>query len=1180
MISLSTKKINLVLVVLFWTVTAWAQQQTPLDIALRYVEQTHQQWQLDKTDVTNMLVSDQYQSRHNGVTHLYFMQQHAGIPVHNAILSVHLTAAGKVGFANSRFVPNLANVVNTTAPIITPLQSIVWAARQLDLPGKAAPIYLDKTEKNELIFEDKGISRSPIKVRLMYQPTPEGVVRLAWDMAIRQTNTDDYWSVRVDASTGALLDKNNWTVYCKFDAEPNHQHKEACRDEVEPLSFTNTRQALLQQNAAPNLDNAQYNVFPVPAESPIHGQQQLILNPADPLGSPFGWHDTNGIVGEEYAFTRGNNVHAFLDLDDQDVSSEDEPSGGDNLSFNFPFDYTKEPDKLRDASVTQLFYMNNIMHDFTYHYGFDEVAGNFQQNNYGKGGDGQDYVLAQSQDGGGDNNANFSTPPDGINSAMQMYLWSGSQAVLFIVNSPASIADTFPIGGASFGLQYSPTPISGKLVSALDSTQQATLFCGGVRNRSAITGNIAVIDRGTCTFVEKARKAQAAGAIGVLICNNENATIAMGGSATDITIPVVSLSSSNCMLIREKLKTEEVRITIQYPGRTIPAKLDASFDNGIVAHEYGHGISTRLTGGPANSDCLNNNEQMGEGWSDFFALATTVKPGEVGTRARGIGTYVTDRFIQGRGIRRFPYSTDMSANPQVFDDIIGTTSPHSLGEIWAGSLWDLYWKMVDVYGWDEDLYTGTGGNNLAIQLVMDGMKLQACNPGFIDGRDAILAADILNNDGANQCLIWEVFARRGLGWSAKQGDNSNRNDGTQAFDKAPECTKKLALSKKMTPLIKAGEEITVTLEVTNYKGEAVTEVEVVDQLPDGATYIPGSANAPAQVTNGSIRFKVDQLQPEESKILNYRVSTSTTNYSKRQFLDDIENGGNNWITDTIVGSDIWRVTPQKAFSGTRSWYVPATVRRNDQTLRLAKAILVSGTQPVLRFYHNYNTNPGLDGGIVQISTNGGTSWQNVDSTLFRNGYRGRIAAATFSTNRLQAYWGNNTTFVDSYLDLQPFIGQEIMIRFRFGTQVKDRGAGAGWWIDDLEVFDMYNYQSEACAFSKEGDQVCAFAESRGTIVQPQVGTTGTDDPLQTALQFALYPNPAKDLVNVAIVSEQAEAATLRIFSSDGRVLVQQTAELLTGSQTIPLTISDLSAGFYLVEVKTNHSVLTKKMIVK
>jgi hypothetical protein len=68
-------------------------------------------------------------------------------------------------------------------------------------------------------------------------------------------------------------------------------------------------------------------------------------------------------------------------------------------------------------------------------------------------------------------------------------------------------------------------------------------------------------------------------------------------------------------------------------------------------------------------------------------------------------------------------------------------------------------------GFNPDIYGAwnTGGNNLANQLIMDGMKLQPCSPGFVDGRNAILAADQALTGGANQCIIWKAFAKRGLG---------------------------------------------------------------------------------------------------------------------------------------------------------------------------------------------------------------------------------------------------------------------------------------------------------------------------------------------------------------------------------------------------------------------------------
>ena len=102
----------------------------------------------------------------------------------------------------------------------------------------------------------------------------------------------------------------------------------------------------------------------------------------------------------------------------------------------------------------------------------------------------------------------------------------------------------------------------------------------------------------------------------------------------------------------------------------------------------------------------------------------------------------------------------------------GLSIPHGVGTVWATAVWEMYWNLVDDHGFDPDLYNGTGGNNIAIQLVVDGLKLQGCNPTFLDARDAILAADVANNGGANECLIWSAFAKRGMGVNAQDGGSA------------------------------------------------------------------------------------------------------------------------------------------------------------------------------------------------------------------------------------------------------------------------------------------------------------------------------------------------------------------------------------------------------------------------
>jgi len=212
---------------------------------------------------------------------------------------------------------------------------------------------------------------------------------------------------------------------------------------------------------------------------------------------------------------------------------------------------------------------------------------------------------------------------------------------------------------------------------------------------------------------------------------------------------------------------------------------DGDLDNVVIVHEYGHGISNRLTGGPAASSCLNNTEQMGEGWSDYIGLVMTIEPGDTRTDSRGVGTWLIGEGANGPGIRTYPYSTDFAVNPHTYDDIKTEVIPHGVGSVWAAMLWEMTWDLIAVYGVDSDIYGGTGGNNVALTLVTEGMKLQPCSPGFIDGRDAILAADNAIYGGANQCIIWEAFARRGLGFSASQGSTASRSDGVEAFDLPP-----------------------------------------------------------------------------------------------------------------------------------------------------------------------------------------------------------------------------------------------------------------------------------------------------------------------------------------------------------------------------------------------------------
>ncbi|HEU4387986.1 MAG TPA: M36 family metallopeptidase, partial [Blastocatellia bacterium] len=186
--------------------------------------------------------------------------------------------------------------------------------------------------------------------------------------------------------------------------------------------------------------------------------------------------------------------------------------------------------------------------------------------------------------------------------------------------------------------------------------------------------------------------------------------------------------------------------------------LDGSYDASVIVHEFTHGVSTRISG-TDNSLGLQSlqGDGMGEGWSDFFAMSFLDRGEEPIDSARPIGTYVTANTM--RGARSYPYSTDFALNPLTFGDIAFNIEMHAVGTVWCEILWEVRQSLIARYGFEA-------GRDLAERLVLGGLKLTPLVPLMTDARDAILLADRTMNAGVNQALLWQAFARRGLGASA------------------------------------------------------------------------------------------------------------------------------------------------------------------------------------------------------------------------------------------------------------------------------------------------------------------------------------------------------------------------------------------------------------------------------
>ncbi|HEX8635567.1 MAG TPA: M36 family metallopeptidase [Pyrinomonadaceae bacterium] len=207
--------------------------------------------------------------------------------------------------------------------------------------------------------------------------------RLAWHV-FAEVGSNEWYEILVDAHSGELLYRRNLYVF-----------------EAQGTVYTEH-----------------------PTANPA---RQLVSFVGDTtINTAAGWMGTSTV-------TTGNNAEAYLDTNADNAPDANNATGLSNghatsatQDFTFPFSTTADPRTQQAAVVANLFYFNNVMHDFSYGLGFTEAAGNFQTNNYGRGGLAADSVRAEAQDGSGTNNANFATPPDGQRPRMQQYLFTAA----------------------------------------------------------------------------------------------------------------------------------------------------------------------------------------------------------------------------------------------------------------------------------------------------------------------------------------------------------------------------------------------------------------------------------------------------------------------------------------------------------------------------------------------------------------------------------------------------------------------------------------------------------------------------------------------------------------------------------------------------------------------------------
>ncbi len=930
---------------------------------------------LSAEDISNSMVYSTYLDNATGIRMVYLTQTYQGVPVFNQMLVLSfrngklLSQAGAFNKSIQKFAAGKSAI-----PAVSAASAVQSAISDRGLHASQMAIAINaKNNGQKVEFSNMGISHSNITAQLMWTPIENSdEIRLSWHVYIEAKTSADLWMVRVDAENNSILGLDNYTDYDNW-GTPDvnglvkypaflYGNMQANTNEKSFLDFKTT-------NGPSVVTTATYRVVPFPAEAPsfANGAHALRTDPwlaAPGNATTLKWN--TGIAATDYAYTRGNNVWAYEDRANNNTGSIAKSANSStalpNLTFDFTPNYTVDPTQTtpvpnQQFNITNLFYWNNVIHDVMYVYGFTEASFNFQDDNLGRGGAGNDHVNAEAQDGGGTNNANFGTPADGGSGRMQMYLWNG-----------------------------------------------------GTPNR------------------------------------------------------------------------------------------DGDVDNGIVIHEYGHGISNRLTGGGSGA-CLGNAEQMGEGWSDYYGLMLTQDWATATLNTgfnspRGIGTYALFQPPTGLGIRGQRYCTDFTVNNRVYLASL-PVGPHPRGEIWCATLWDMTWNIINQVGTiNPNLYNlaGGGGNAIALKLVTEGLKLQQCSPGFISGRNAILQADQNLYGGLYNCSIWEAFRRRGMGAFASEGSTGS------VTDQVPDFTPPLTLGATVSATtIPEGSNLNYTNSLTTCS--AVSGYTLRDTLPTNVTYVSGGTyDAPNRV----VSFAVNQAAGTTNYPFIVTVNAGSYFAPVTLFTEPVATATipAAWTTAGSVGAP-WTVSTTVSNSAPNSFYVQNLAVSGDQRLATTASYAIPlNSYPELSFWHRWNTEDGWDGGVVEVSTNGGTTWNDVGAANFTlNGYNGGLGAAP--TNALSgraAFTGLQGTFINTKVNLASFNGQSVMLRFRFGSDDNTTAptAPAGWWVDDITLSykaavnmrtSLFNASNTRVAFKDMITEITQVVACAPTINQQPVDVT-------------------------------------------------------------------------------------------
>jgi large repetitive protein len=1080
---------------------------------------------------------------------LVVLRQHiGGVPLYQHDAKVLLRRDGSLVALSGGLHPLAVDAPKAAAPFSLPAAGAVARALSdlysMTVPASALAPNKAATRGEWAGFDLKSAQQGglsavrfdvPARARKVYFVLPEGLVPAYYlEISAREDGgEDDMYGYVVSAADGHILKRKNLTAHAEVKYRVWADGPDGRPMDGPIADFT------------PHPTGVPDGSFPSYVAPPL-----VTMDGFNKFQDP--WLPADATV------SRGNNVDAYTDHD-----NSNNVNGGDvRATFTAPgeldrvYDTALGPLASEDqemAAVTQLFYTINWLHDYWYDSGFDEAAGNAQQDNYGRGGQDNDWLRAEAQDAfndGASNNANMATPEDGLSPRMQMYVWDGKDLrSLLVGGSP----DSLQTGAATF---CPPSfDLTGAVVLANDGVSPTANACEDIVND--VAGKIALVDRGSCTFHEKAINAQAAGAIGMILANNQaGAPPDMpGGNFPDVSIPVLSITQADGAALKTAIAAGTVTVTMKREGGV---QADGTIDNLVVAHEWGHYLHHRLV------LCgLNQCGAESEGWGDFLALTTSVREGDDldGTFADSV--YASQAFTDAAyfGIRRMPYTVDMTKNPLTFRHIVqGEELPmgqplnlaypdnaevHNAGEVWCSMMFEGYVSILKQSKAATPKYSFDEARRRMADYVVAGMKLAPVEPTFTEQRDAIIAAAYAL-DPEDAVLIAQGFAKRGAGSCAVSPPRESfTNEGVvESFDVAPAVSitevviDDSVISCDKDGVVDANETGKVTVKLANngFIAAPDTKIKVVSGMA-GVTF-PSGAEATIPMLEGfattEVTFEV-QIDPKQkaSSFLDLTVTAENAaacnpnvvskqaprvhydNTASSSATDDFESDIDVWSTTGGLADEVWSKDEEE--TGNRLWHGVDYSSISDTAL-VTPALTVSDAESLVisfRHRHKFETSDGelWDGSVIEITTDGGATWGDI-SQYTNPGYGGVIGNQAENplsdrmgyTDTNAAWPGYDTVSLDLGTALA---GKTVQLRFRIGTD--QAASDEGWWIDDVafqgiagKPFPTVVSDAQSCSPKVDGAPV-ADAGPDQTVnsgVEVELDASASADPDGDALSFA------------------------------------------------------------------------------